>query len=164
MVATEGGHIGYAPASDEELDLLRHLRRTRAFVEVEAFLSGPGLVRIHDFLCARDGCAATATSPADISAAALAGSDARCVEAARWFLAMLGSVAGDLALVHGATGGIYLGGGVLERLLPLLGASQFRERFVAKGILGDYLREVPVQVIRRENAALHGAAYLYRPG
>jgi glucokinase len=162
VVATEGGHAGFAPAGTPEQELLAFLRRDRPVVEIEQLLSGRGLLNIHGYLCARDGLAPEAGTPAAISRAALDGSDARCTEAARWFLDILADIAGDVALLHGATGGVYFGGGVLDHLRPLLDPQRFRTRFAAKGALGDYLEGIPLYAIRREHAALHGAAYLYR--
>jgi glucokinase len=163
VVPTEGGHTGFAPADAEQDAMLGFLRRDHAFVEVESLLSGRGLRAIHAWLCARDGVTGGDPAPAEIGAAALAGSDARCGEAARCLLDLLAGVAGNVALLHGATGGVCFGGGVLEHLRPLIEPARFRARFAANEVVRDYLGAIPLRVILREHAALHGAAYLYRP-
>ena len=164
VVATEGGHTGFAPADAREDDLLRFLRARQGFVEAESLLSGRGLSAIHAFLCAREGRAAQPLAPAEVSGAALDGSDPLCVDAARWLLDMLAGMAGNIALVQGATGGVCFGGGVLEHLRPLLDPVRFVARFTANPAERDYLGGIPLRLILREHCALHGAAYLVGTG
>ena len=76
----------------------------------------------------------------------------------RPFCAILGGVAGDLALTFGARGGVYIAGGIAPRLIERLEASDFRARFEAKGRLADYVRDIPTQVITHPYTALLGAA------
>lgn len=155
-VSTEGGHMGFAPAIPEEIALCAHVRRQLPHVSIESLLCGAGLSRIHGFLS--DGVGLPA---ADVSARALAGSDACCTEAVLMFLAILGSVAGDIALAHGATGGVMIGGGIVPRLQALIPESRFRERFVAKDPMRALLENMPVRLITAEHVALRGAAALY---
>ena len=160
-IATEGGHAAFAPGDALELRLLEYLRQGHEFVDTELILSGAGLSRLHRFLCVEDGVEPTDRTPAQVSAAALQGSDDRCLRAAQLFLSVLGGVAGDLALSHGAIGGVYIGGGVVPRLRPLLASSDIGERFHAKGRLRDYLSAIPLRLVTADNLALAGAAQLF---
>lgn len=155
---TEAGHQGFAPADDLEVEVVERLRRQAAHVSVETLLSGPGLVRLHSTLCAIKGLAAEPLSAEEICKRATLGGDTVHAATLRVFFSMLGSVAGNLALAHGATGGVYLGGGVLSKNAHLLPLQDFLERFHAKGPMQAYVRSIPVYLIRSEHAALRGAA------
>ncbi len=155
-VSTEGGHMGFAPVTPAEIALCAHVREQLPHVSIESLLCGAGLTRIHGFVSGTAGLPA-----ADVSAGALAGTDAHCVAAVGMFIAILGSVAGDVALVHGATGGVMIGGGIVPRLRPLLADSAFCERFLSKEPMRALLGQIPVRLITAEHVALHGAAALY---
>lgn len=153
LVATEAGHASFAPTSRREQQVWEFLSGYEQHVCVEHVLSGSGIVNIHRALGGD-----AALSPDQISQRALAGSDARCFETIEIFCEVFGSVAGNVALTQGARGGIFLGGGILPKLLPLFDAQQFLARFDAKGIMTDYVRAVPVALITAEYPALTGAA------
>ncbi len=155
-VSTEGGHMGFAPVTPAEITLCAHVREQLPHVSIESLLCGAGLTRIHGFVSGIAGLPAS-----EVSARALAGTDAHCVEAVQMFIGILGSVAGDVALVHGATGGVVIGGGIVPRLLPLLAESAFCERFLAKEPMRALLEKMPVRLITAEHVALRGAAALY---
>jgi glucokinase len=155
-VSTEGGHMGFAPVTPAEIALCAHVRGQLPHVSIESLLCGAGLTRIHGFVSGNAGLPAP-----EVSARALAGTDAHCVGAVQMFIGILGSVAGDVALVHGATGGVMIGGGILPRLVPLLSGSSFCERFLAKEPMRALLEKMPVRLITAEHVALHGAAALY---
>jgi glucokinase len=157
----EGGHVTLAGCTPREQQVLAQLAERHGHVSAERAVSGQGLMDVHAALAALDqaGDAAPALTAADITAAALAGSDARCVEALNLFCAFLGTAAGNLALTLGARGGVYLGGGILPRLGRFLDASPLRERFEAKGRFSNYLAAIPLFVIHaRQSPALRGAA------
>ena len=155
-VSTEGGHMGFAPVTPAEIALCAHVRGQLPHVSIESLLCGAGLTRIHGFVSGSAGLPAS-----EVSTRALAGTDAHCMEAVQMFIAILGSVAGDVALVHGATGGVMIGGGIVPRLRPLLAGSAFCERFLAKEPMRALLEKMPVRLIIAEHVALHGAAALY---
>jgi glucokinase len=160
-VSTESGHMSFAPATQLEWELKSGLQRVLGHVSVESLLSGAGLVRIHDFLArSKGGGSAAITDPADVTRGALDG-DERCCAAVGLFLSILGSVAGDIALAHGASGGVYLAGGILPRISSLVHASDFLRRFGDKGPMRDYLERIPVHLITEPHIALLGAAALY---
>ena len=159
-VATEGGHMTFAPQTEQHLALRDYLARDHHHVHCELMLSGDGLVRLSQFLAAEGGRRKPGLSAAEITAAALAG-DAEAVATVELFLSLLGSVAGDVALTHGAVGGVYLGGGIVRRVLPLVESSGLCERFIDKGIMADYLRHIPIKLITADRVARRGAALLY---
>jgi glucokinase len=155
----EGGHVSLASANAREDAVVAVLRRRFGHASAERALQGQGLVSMYEALCEIDGAAASSLDPAGVTAAAMAGSDARCVEVVELFFAFLGSVAGNLALTLGARGGVYVGGGIVPRLGDWIDRSSFRERFIAKGRFRDYLDGIPTWLIQAETSpALIGAA------
>jgi len=158
VIPTEGGHMAFSPVTKLEEDLCTHLRREHGHVSVETLICGKGLARIHRFLVEYAGSGDKDMQPAEISAAAHDGTIPSCVRAVQLFLSILGSVAGDIALVHGATGGVYFGGGILPKIANQLDNSDIADRFIAKGAMEDYLSQIPIKLITSHNAALIGAA------
>ena len=160
VVAGEGGHVTLAPADEREAALLTRLRARFGHVSAERACSGPGLVKLYDAVCARDGLAAEALEPAQVMERALQAGprDAPCVEALNVFASLLGNVAGNLALTLGARGGVFIGGGIVTRLGEHFAALPFRARFEDKGRFRSYLQAIPTWVITAEAPALLGAA------
>ena len=155
----EGGHVSLASANAREDAVIAVLRDRFGHASAERALQGAGLVAMYEALCKIDGAAAASLDPAGVTAAAMAGSDARCVEVIELFFAFLGSVAGNLALTLGARGGVYIGGGIVPRLGDWIDRSAFRERFIAKGRFRAYLDAIPTWLIHAETSpALIGAA------
>lgn len=156
-VSTEGGHIGFAPGDDQEVAVLQQLMRRFGRVSVERLLSGPGLENIHQALEQLGG-----REPAELSAAQITEramrDDAGCRAALTLFCAVYGAVAGDFALAHGARGGVYIAGGIAQKIEPFLRASPFRARFESKGRLSSYVQPIPTILIASDDAALLGAA------
>ncbi len=161
-LAGEGGHAGFAPQDDLEIALAAVLRRATPRVTNETILSGNGLAALYAALALLDGKQAASLDAAQVSARALDGSDARAVRALDVFCAVLGAVAGDLALITGARGGVYIGGGIAPRLLPFLQGSRFRARFEAKAAQEAYVAAIPTRVIVRAAPALLGACAALR--
>jgi len=158
-LASEGGHASFAPGDDCEREILRILAGRFGHVSIERILSGQGLVNLHGALAECDGRAADDSDPALITQKALAGEEPYLGTVQR-FCAILGSVAGDFALAYGATGGVFLAGGIAPRIRPLLDRSDFRARFEAKGRFAHYLRAIPTNVIVHTDTALLGALAL----
>jgi glucokinase len=121
-------------------------------------LSGAGLVNLYQALCEIGGVRPNSLSPADVTERAIRGTDPVCVQAFAHFCSILGTVAGDLALTLGATGGIYIAGGILLRFKEPFAASGFRARFESKGRLSGLLAKVPTHLILEESPALLGLA------
>jgi glucokinase len=105
-----------------------------------------------------DGETSEALDPAQVLSRAFDGRDARCDEAVRTFAALLGTVAGNLALTLGARGGVFIGGGIVPRLGGRFAELPFRARFDDKGRFRAYLEAIPTWVITAESPALLGAS------
>ena len=159
-LATEGGHVSFAPGDERELRVLRHAWKTLPHVSAERLVSGPGLEIIYQALSEGQAGAATFLSTADIVQKAIQKLDPWCVDAVECFCSMLGTVASNLALTLGATGGIYIGGGIVPRLGETFLRSGFRERFESKGRFSGYVARIPTYVLTAENPAFHGVSSL----
>jgi glucokinase len=154
----EGGHVTLPATNAREAAVVAWLGARHGHVSAERVLSGPGLVALHEALLALDGVPHVERKPVDITEHALAGDCRHCVEALELFCALLGTVAGDLALTLGARGGLYVGGGIVPRLGAFFLRSAFRERFLAKGRFRPWLEQIPTWVIIAPHAALTGAS------
>ena len=155
---SEGGHACFAPGDAVEDEILRILRRRYDRVSIERLICGPGLLNMHRALAEIDGRESHIDDPAQITTEAMANPSSPCGATLARFCAILGAVAGDIALTTGARGGVYIGGGIAPRILPFLKASPFRERFEHKGRYHDYMAAIPTNVILHKHAALLGAA------
>ncbi|WP_433248015.1 glucokinase [Actinomadura nitritigenes] len=151
----EGGQVDVPAATDRELAVARLLRAEHGTARAESLLSGTGLARIHRYLAILDGVKVEPLDPARICAH---DGDPLCAEAVAMFCALLGSLAGNVALTLGARGGVHLGGGILPRIADELRRSDFRARFEAKPPVEDYLRPIPTSLIVHPGPALVGAA------
>ena len=168
--ASEGGHGDFGPRSEKEIALLRFLQKKIPNVTWESVLSGPGLRNIYDFLCTPEQMGPKAVlpnpdpPPADITQAALDGSNPAAVAAMDMFIHFYGAEAGNLALKLLAIGGMYLGGGIVTHIVNKLKAPAFLEAFQNKGPakLRDLLRSIPVYVIDFDLNGLYGAANFAR--
>jgi glucokinase len=161
ILATEAGQSTLPAYNDFEFRILHELRRHSPRVQIEHVLSGTGLVNLHRAVGALRGADVPTRSPAEITAAALAGSDAIASETVDLFCGWLGSVLGDLALLYGAQGGIYLAGGVLPQMKTLLTQSAFVERFLDKGVMRQVLARTPVRLVEHAQLGVIGAASWY---
>lgn len=164
VVETEGGHVSFAPQGDEELAIARWVGARFGRASNERLLSGKGLSHIDAVLRGqRDDAAGedALRDPAAIVAAALEGHDLVARRSLARFCAILGSVAGDTALIHGART-VAIAGGIVPRFLPFLRSSAFRERFLAKGRFAAWLESVSIVAITHPQPGLLGAALTLR--
>ena len=159
VLVAEGGHSGFSPGDATEVDIWKRLaaRFPAGYVQVEHLLSGPGLVHIHRALCEIEGETPGFETPHAITDAADAG-DQRALAVIDRFVRIFGAVAGDIALAQGARGGVFLAGGVSQRILSAERAGAFRARFEAKGEFSPYLVAIPTQLITHPQPGLLGAA------
>lgn len=168
---SEGGHGDFAPADELQVELLSWLRERHAHVSYERVCSGLGLPGLFDFLDRRG-----RAHPADWVRSRLATAEDRTpiiIEAAmaerepcalslaavELFASILAAEAGNAALRVLATGGVYLGGGLPRRILPILAKDAFLRRFRAKGRFSDFLARIPLHVLVRPGTALLGASH-----
>lgn len=156
-VSGEGGHVTLGGTNAREDALIEWLHTKFEHVSAERVLSGPGLVNLHEAIRGVDKLAPLERSPKDIMEFGLAGTDAACRETLDIFCSLFGSVAGNLALILGATGGVYIGGGLAPRMTGFIAQSAFRQRFCAKGRYQQYLEAIPTSIIMHPAPGLLGA-------
>jgi glucokinase len=165
-IASEGGHAGFAPRTDLDVDLLRYMRERVGQVDWEHVLSGPGLYHIYQFL--RDTGRGSEPAwlaqqfrqidpPVAITHAALEGKCALCVRTLDLFVAYYGAEAANLGLKVLATGGVYVGGGIAPKIIHKLKDGEFLRTFVGENRMRSLLEAMPVRVIMNDKTALIGA-------
>ena len=157
-LASEGGHVTFSPVDESETAILRFCWREHKHVSAERLLSGMGLELIYRALSELAGNPTATLDAAEIGRRAVDGSDPVCVQTVETFCAMLGTVAGNVAMTLGAVGGMYIGGGIVPRLGQRFVDSAFRERFEAKGRFANYLAQIPTYVITAEYPAFLGVS------
>jgi glucokinase len=157
----EGGHVTLPPVDEREIAVVTRIHRQYSHVSAERILSGSGLELLHRTLAQVDGLAPGTLGAEAITRQALDGSNPRCHETVSMFCGWLGNVAGNLALTLGATGGVYIGGGIIPQLGKFFATSPFRTRFEAKGRYTTFLAAIPVYVITAPYPALMGCAQAY---
>ena len=157
VIATEGGHVDFAPVDAIEDAVLAGLRKSHARVSAERIVSGPGLVAIHTALAALEGRSTAAMDDKTLWASALAGNDSLAAAALDRFCLALGGFAGNTALSQGAAG-VVIAGGLGLRLAAHLPQSGFRQRFIAKGRFEALMAALPVKLITHPQPGLYGAA------
>jgi len=156
-LATEGGHVTMAAASEREAQVLSWLRGRFGHVSAERVLSGPGLVNLYHACCALDHVAdAGDVAPPWVLERGVGGADPQCAAALEMFFSMMGTAAGNLALSLGAKGGVYIAGGILPRVRDAFAVSGFRARFEDKGRFRSYLSDIPVWLVVHPEPAFAG--------
>jgi glucokinase len=157
-VGGEGGHAAFPSQPPGEYDI-RQAFPSGAFISAEDVFSGRGLVSLYRALAESRSVAAMASGARSIAAAGLAHEDPVAVEALDLMATWLGRFAGDMALIYGARGGVYLAGGLAANIVPVLATSRFTDAFKLKGSRSDYLGAVPVRVVKTgADTGLRGAA------
>ncbi|HUK09507.1 MAG TPA: glucokinase [Stellaceae bacterium] len=163
-LAGEGGHATMAATDDRESEVLSRLRRRFTHVSAERVLSGQGLVNLYHALADIEGVPAEPYTPAQIADHEIGEREPMCRAAVAMFCAMLGAVAGDLALTLGARGGVYIAGGIVPRFGARFAETSFRERFENKGRFRSYLAAIPTYVVTAAVPAFLGLAELMERG
>jgi glucokinase len=161
-LASEAGHADFAARTEREITLTRDLTKRFGRADVEHVVSGRGIANIHAVAhqqpCAAGIDLASPDAPAAISAAALERRCAGCVETMDLFIEAYGAEAGNLALRAVSTGGLYVGGGIAPKILPMLTTGKFMKVFRNKPPLDPMLSAMPVKVILNAESGLLGAA------
>lgn len=158
-IVGEGGHIGFAPKSKVQIDILQVLREKYERVSVERLLSGAGIENIYWALGVLRGDNNRHVAAAEIFASASHGGDSIAADATQIFYELLGQVAGDFALALGAQDGVYLAGGIVKRYPEMLHISGFRNAFESKGRHRSMMERIPTRLITHEEPGLLGAAH-----
>lgn len=154
---TEGGHIDYAPLDGIEDAILARLRSRYRRVSVERVVAGPGIVDIYETLAQIEGRAIVSLTDKELWTLGASGEDSLAAAAVDRFCLSLGSVAGDLALAHGASA-LVMAGGLGLRIKDTLVRSGFAQRFCAKGRFEGLMAAMPVKLITHPQPGLFGAA------
>jgi glucokinase len=156
-VPSEGGHVELASSHPRARQAIDHVTPRFGRVSAERFLSGPGMELLHVTLGKIDGAPRQALDAAVIASHAAEG-DPQALDTITVFLGLLAGFAGDVALMFGAKGGVFLGGGVTARLRQFVDPVAFRESFEDKGRLRPYLAAIPLSIITADTLALRGCA------
>jgi glucokinase len=163
VVPSEGGHTDFAPRTDEQIELLKFMRKRYPQVSWELILSGRGFRTIHEFLSSTVKHPVFDDPDADpapfITKTGLSKECPVCVKTLDLWTAIYGAEAGNLALKVLALGGVYVAGGIAVKILPKMQDGTFFKAFRDKWHFADMLSNVPVSVVLNENAPLIGAAY-----
>jgi glucokinase len=161
-LSTESGHATFAPVNDFEAEIHKVIRKKFGRVTIEHILSGQGLVNLYEAIAQIRGDEVRKLTPAQITA--LEGGDTQgCRHTVDAFIDILASVAGDLALYHGANAGIFIAGGITPRLVQYIDQARFRARMEAKAPLHGFVASIPSKIITHPYAALLGAANALTP-
>ena len=166
-IPSEGGHTDFGPRNEVEIELVRFLTKKYSRVSYERIVAGPGFVNLYEFFRSR----ATYPEPewlrekilsgdpsAAISQSGIDGTDQACVQVVETFASVYGAEAGNLALKILATGGVYVGGGIAPKILPMI-QKHFMEAFINKGRYTNLMKQMPVYVVLNGETALIGAAH-----
>jgi len=161
-ISGEGGHIDFAATNDTEQQVLNYIQAIKGRVSYEQLLSGYGLEQIYQALLCIDNAKETSNtskrSPQEITTNAINGTCNLCVQTLTVFCDVLGSFAGNLALIMNSQGGVYIAGGIVPRFIDYLKSSDFRTRFESKGRLAHITEQAPTYVITEQHPGLLGAA------
>lgn len=157
-LATEGGHVTLPATTDREDAVIARLRETFGHVSAERAISGPGLVNLYTALAELGGSESERLTPEEITRRAVDNLCPICAEAWTLFCALLGTVAGNLALSAGARGGVFIAGGIVPDVIDAFASSPFRDRFEDKGRFRPYMEAIPTYVMTRDMPALLGLA------
>jgi glucokinase len=160
---TEAGHADFAARGEREMELVRMLTERYGRASVEHVLSGPGIENLHRFTHRGGECLVVddikaAGAAAQVSQGALTGRCLGCVDALRMFVSAYGAEAGNLALRGVTTAGLYVGGGIVRKVLPFVQQGMFMQAFLDKAPMKELLSTIPVRIILNEEAGLLGAA------
>jgi glucokinase len=163
--ASEGGHCEFGPRDDQEMRLCQYLMEQFRHASYERILSGPGIVNLFRFLVEVEGRSIPIElNPLEVSAReitqlALEKQQPLCVETLRLFVTILGAECSNAVLKYFALGGLYIGGGIPPKILPMMQSPYFMEGFLDKGRFRELLEQVPIKMINDEKASLKGAAF-----
>lgn len=163
VVPSEGGHSDFAPHTEQQIELLRFMRRRYPQVSWELILSGRGFRTIHEFLAPdvkHQSFEDPGMDPApEITRLGLSKACPVCVQTLDLWTEVYGSEAGNLALKVLALGGVYVAGGIAVKIIDKIRDGTFFAAFKDKWKFENLLNNIPLSVVLNESAPLLGAAY-----
>lgn len=154
----EGGHVDVGPRTPRDREVFPFLEPIDGRISGEQLLCGRGLVNIYRAIVLSSGGEPGFDSPSQVTAAALDKSDPAAVEALQLFITYLGRLSGDMALIFMAKGGVFLAGGIVQKILPAMTTPLLRESFEDKAPHSEFMRTLPIYLITHPLAALAGLA------
>ncbi|MCQ0987837.1 glucokinase [Jiella marina] len=161
-VAGEGGHIDIGPRTSRDMEIWPHLTPIEGRISGEQVLCGRGLVNIYRAICTTKNVEPAYSTPASVTDAAIKKGDAEAEEAINLFATYLGRMAGDIALIFMARGGVFIAGGIFQRLIPVIKKEEVRSAFEDKAPHSALMKEIPLYVVTEPLAALVGLATFAR--
>jgi glucokinase len=161
-VPGEGGHVDIGPRSERDFQIFPHLRRIEGRVSAEEIVSGRGLVNIYQAVCKADGLSPSLKTPPEVTEQGLSGENPQAAETIELFVGYLGRLAGDLALIFMARGGVFLGGGISPKIIDALRKPRFRAEFEDKAPHTELMKTIPTFVVTHPQAALAGLSSFAR--
>ncbi len=165
ILSGEGGHVDLGPRTVREIEIWPHLNRLEGRVSAELAVSGQGLENLYQAICTTDRAQTGIKTAADISSSAIDGTDDRAIEAVYLFLTLLARVAGDMALITLASGGIYIAGGIPQKIQSFVNTKHFRDEFENKAPHRHILEKYAICMVTHPNPAMAGlAACVTQPG
>lgn len=165
--ATEGGHCDFYPREDIDVELFNYLKKTYKRISWERLLSGSGIHTIFNFMTEVKQLSVPdwmmermqSKDPAQVISEAAEKGEKIALETYHLFLRYLAEEAANLTLKIKATGGLFIGGGIVPKILPLLNTQEFLSDYLHCGRMNSLLEKVPVYVILNDKTAMLGAAY-----
>lgn len=161
IAGTEGGHTDFAPRTEQEIELLRYMKKREEFVSVELILSGRGFYTIHSFLDPSvqhpSFHGPEADAAPEITRLALEEKCPVCVQTLDLWVSLYGSEAGNLALKVLARGGVWVAGGIAAKIRRKMEDGAFFRAFCAKEKFAALLAQIPIHMVLNEEAPLIGA-------
>lgn len=163
-VPGEGGHVDLSPRSERDYQIFPHIEPIEGRISAEQVLCGRGIVHLYRAICMVEGVEPRFSDPADVTSHGLAASDKIAEETVSLFVTYLGRLAGDMALIFMAKGGVFLSGGIPQKIAPALRGPQFRAAFEDKAPHSALMKTIPTFIVTHPVAALSGlAAYARTP-
>jgi glucokinase len=160
--AGEGGHASLGASNETELVRMLAVTAGHDYPAAEHLLSGAGLSALYQTIAKETGIAVRPLDAPEVIKAAASGEDAVAESSLTQFAAWLGRFAGDVALLYGARGGVFLAGGIPSAIINTLNADAFETAFRARGRLTPYAASIPIHVIKAaSDAGLRGAALTF---
>jgi len=157
-ISGNAGHSAFAATNEREMAVLSKVAGTYGYAPLQSVLSGRGLEAIHATLADIEGLPEPVASATEIIDLALEDDDALAIDTLDCFVSILARVTGDMALLHDARGGVYIGRGITPKILKLLDSDRFREIYLDKGAMSAQLASIPVYAVLANDAGLRGAA------
>jgi len=153
VVPSEGGHMSFGPAAEDEIEIFRTIGKGSLMVSAETVVSGSGLERLYRAMNPDR----APLAAREVVAAAHAG-EPGALKVIEMFVRLFGRFAGDVALVFKATGGVYIAGGIARRFGTLFDSAVFRTAFEMHPPHVEMMKGTPTFLVTCVEPGLVGCA------